>query len=467
MPLILAIEPDRRQVSKIAALAKNMLRAELVASDSTEHAVAALAGRVPDLILTSLLLSPKDGSALSDWLRELDAAGNRVQTLVIPVLATSPRRSRKTGGLLNRLRSSRDTEETVDGCDPAVFGAQIAEYLHSASEERRAADEFDDDAEEPAPTSPPPSLLAEARKSTKAASPAGKPVEPPFVIEAARVIAPPPVVDLPVTMAAPPASIEASPVQPLAVEPAPVLVEAITAAEGADDQAVETVDVSAAREQALAEPAFSSVEPVRTTPGEDSALVEFAAALDAVTIDARVTTAREDISDSVGEGEPEGEGEPDSDLWMPLSSGQSWPPLNAHSAANRSEASRLKAEAERLTAEASQVRSEGSMERSVAGSSARPEWLDVLAAIQEDIKLMQPTIPAWKPPRKSAAAARPNATAESPQSTASDANRKKKKRKAPPQDEWGFFDPDQCGFAALLAKLDEISDDEKPKKPRG
>jgi hypothetical protein len=31
-------------------------------------------------------------------------------------------------------------------------------------------------------------------------------------------------------------------------------------------------------------------------------------------------------------------------------------------------------------------------------------------------------------------------------------------RHKPVQDEWGFFDPDQCGFAALLAKLDEIID---------
>ena len=26
------------------------------------------------------------------------------------------------------------------------------------------------------------------------------------------------------------------------------------------------------------------------------------------------------------------------------------------------------------------------------------------------------------------------------------------------QDEWGFFDPEQCGFSALLAKLEEITD---------
>ena len=32
------------------------------------------------------------------------------------------------------------------------------------------------------------------------------------------------------------------------------------------------------------------------------------------------------------------------------------------------------------------------------------------------------------------------------------------RRAKPIQDEWGFFDPEQCGFAALLAKLDEITE---------
>jgi hypothetical protein len=27
----------------------------------------------------------------------------------------------------------------------------------------------------------------------------------------------------------------------------------------------------------------------------------------------------------------------------------------------------------------------------------------------------------------------------------------------PIEDEWGFFDPERCGFSALLAKLDEIT----------
>jgi hypothetical protein len=38
---------------------------------------------------------------------------------------------------------------------------------------------------------------------------------------------------------------------------------------------------------------------------------------------------------------------------------------------------------------------------------------------------------------------------------------KPKKAKKPVQDEWGFFDPEQCGFAALLAKLDEVTECEE------
>jgi hypothetical protein len=41
----------------------------------------------------------------------------------------------------------------------------------------------------------------------------------------------------------------------------------------------------------------------------------------------------------------------------------------------------------------------------------------------------------------------------------------------PLQDEWGFFDPERCGFAALLTKLDAVTDAEgspvkKPARPR-
>ncbi len=141
MPLILAIEPDAKQASRLTALAKSPLRAELVIAESTAKAFAALGSRTPDLVLTSLLLSPKDGNELADRLRELDAAGIQVQTLVIPVLGTAGRRSRQAaGGLLTRLRRSKGTSSAVpEGCDPAVFAAQITEYLDRAADDRQAA----------------------------------------------------------------------------------------------------------------------------------------------------------------------------------------------------------------------------------------------------------------------------------------------------------------------------------------
>ena len=84
MPLILALEPDRRQASRVGALKRRLVGAELIVTDSTDRAIAALAGREPDLILTSLLLSPKEEARLG----ELSGPGAHVQTLMIPVLAS-------------------------------------------------------------------------------------------------------------------------------------------------------------------------------------------------------------------------------------------------------------------------------------------------------------------------------------------------------------------------------------------
>ena len=139
MPLILAIEPDRRQASRVAAIAKNRLHAEIVSADTTEHGIEALKGRVPDLILTSLLLSPKDDAALTDWLRASDEAGAHVQTLVIPVLGTSSESS--GGGLFSRLTGRGKDDDAPGGCDPEMFATQIREYLDRAAEERRTAAE--------------------------------------------------------------------------------------------------------------------------------------------------------------------------------------------------------------------------------------------------------------------------------------------------------------------------------------
>lgn len=139
MSLILAIEPDRRQASKVSALALT-LGVELVIGASTEDALATLGTRVPDLVLTSQLLAPKDEAALSERLKALDAAGAHAQTLVIPVLGAEEREQKRKGGLFDRLRRTSQDHATGDteGCDPAVFGKEIMDYLERSAAERAA-----------------------------------------------------------------------------------------------------------------------------------------------------------------------------------------------------------------------------------------------------------------------------------------------------------------------------------------
>jgi hypothetical protein len=43
----------------------------------------------------------------------------------------------------------------------------------------------------------------------------------------------------------------------------------------------------------------------------------------------------------------------------------------------------------------------------------------------------------------------------------------RRKVNPPIQDEWGLFDPQQCGFAALVAKLESVTEDEDVEKQRG
>lgn len=137
MPLILAIEPDRKQASKVRVLT-DTLGVELVVGETTEEALGALGSRTPDLVLTSQLLSPKDEAALADRLRELDAAGAHAPTLVIPVLQSEERERKKSSGLFGRLRRGHEEAATPDGCEPAVFGREIAEYLERSAADRAA-----------------------------------------------------------------------------------------------------------------------------------------------------------------------------------------------------------------------------------------------------------------------------------------------------------------------------------------
>src|SRR5689334_27354 len=132
MPLILAIEPDKRQSSQLVAVVKG-LHAELVHRTTAADALEALHGRVPDLVLTTSLISPRDDAALAAHLRELGAAAAHVQTVTIPVLGTAALQPAK-GGMLSVLRREKPQAAMTDGCAPEVFAEQIRQYLVTSEE---------------------------------------------------------------------------------------------------------------------------------------------------------------------------------------------------------------------------------------------------------------------------------------------------------------------------------------------
>src|SRR6185436_6827989 len=121
MPLIFAIDDDKRQSAQLASLLRTQVDADLVQSASASEGLAVLQDRVPDLILTSTFLSPRDEKALASYLRDLGGRGAHVQTLTIPVLATGPAEAKgkkKRTGVLGALRREKAAPSLPEGCSP-------------------------------------------------------------------------------------------------------------------------------------------------------------------------------------------------------------------------------------------------------------------------------------------------------------------------------------------------------------
>jgi hypothetical protein len=406
MSLILAIEPDRKQASKVAAIVKNRLHADIVSADTTEHAIEGLGGRVPDLILTSLLLSPKDDAALADWLRDSDEAGAHVQTLVIPVLSGSARdfRDDDGGGLLSRFTRGRSRDDSsTDGCDPEIFATQIREYLERAAEERRAQAQRLEDMEaakeaaaaagdqQAAYDSPPPS---ESTSWTPFADAADHSEPPYFEVEA---VATEPMDAAPTDTVTTPesgASEEDETWSEISLgaendaSANSIALPAYARADEDEDTRVELTSEPIDLQRFVEELSTQGHEDRESAHrrGNDDVLAEFEEALGTIN------------GDEPEPNRPNGNSEADSEVLTPLVASTGWPHLDS----------------------------------TVATAAPGADG----AASQEGAA-RQP------------AARRP---------------KKKKARMTAPQDEWRPFDPEQCGFAALLAKLDRMADDGKPEK---
>ena len=78
----------------------------------------------------------------------------------------------------------------------------------------------------------------------------------------------------------------------------------------------------------------------------------------------------------------------------------------------------------------------------------RPEWIELIESLRLDLERL-----------------RAERTQPAPAVNVAHTSPAKGRAKQPPpeetestQDQWGLFDPEQCGFAALVAKLEEITD---------
>jgi hypothetical protein len=396
MPIVLAIEPDRRQAANLTSIVWRQVGAELILADTTEGALDAIGNRVPDLVLVPALLSPQDDAALAAALRVIAAAA-RVRTLTIPVLASGTTRA-MPGGMLAKWRRSRAASPEPDGCDPAVFGEQISAYLQEAAAERAELEE-----------------------------------EP---LEIAR-----PTAIAPVAAIEPPAT-----EPPIAIPPEPLVAQSVDSVteDTTDVRAVDPVEqpmIDLSEELAGLSDDFhddtGDGEPVgiytiHTEPDEPQLdAFDLLPALMEPPAMAQQPAAAEPVTDAQTEDlfvEPPEPPRADIEPWVPmyLEPGRMWPAL------------------EGMPAETPTARTD------------QPDWIELVASLRQDLERRRtdPPVAAADP-----IAARPSDGSEA------DVHRLAKKRKPqarkskPIQDEWGFFDPEQCGFSMLLAKLDEITEE--------
>ena len=141
LPLVLAIEPDLRQAAIVKRVVKERVQADVVVVDSRDAAIAAINAAVPDVVLVSMLLSPRDEEEIIEHLRTLEG-GAHLQTHTIPQLASALGRGEdEGGGLFSSFRRKKQAASAPAGCDPDLFADEIRLYLQRAAEKKREAAE--------------------------------------------------------------------------------------------------------------------------------------------------------------------------------------------------------------------------------------------------------------------------------------------------------------------------------------
>ena len=138
-PLVLAIEPDLRQAAIVKRIVREKVLADVAVVDSRDAALEAMRTTIPDVLLLSALMSPRDEDELIAHLRTLEHA-DHLQTHTIPQLASTlnPIESRGPRGLLSAFRrKKKEPEVAPSGCDPDLFAEEIRVFLQRAADKKR------------------------------------------------------------------------------------------------------------------------------------------------------------------------------------------------------------------------------------------------------------------------------------------------------------------------------------------
>ena len=406
MQLILAIDSDPRRAEQLATLVHARLTVDLVQATSAGEGLQALQDRIPDLILTAPLLSPFDDGVLDEYLRDLGAAGAHVQTVRIPVLSAGHKKKALAKRLFLLGRPKATSAATPDGCDPKVFADEIAAYLSRAAAARESV-----------------AAVVEALSPRQEAPPSPEPARPvvghsmpmsPAVIEEftdAIELADTAVTErqyaesaeAPYVEASRPLYIEAS--EPPYIEDPEPYVPYVRGADLTHEQSTESTPLEA-----------NDVPQFDESGDREPAMVE---------------TLRDEAS-QVTMPEPHGKGRDGSATFEAALAAirAAWAKPDASVTA---ESASVVAAPQRSTAR-TEVNLTGTIER-LADRTGDRDNSNVSA---QAVGSSAPTLPMQSELQEPKASERP-----------------------PIQDEWGIFDPDQCGFPAVAERLDEIAESKK------
>jgi CheY-like chemotaxis protein len=126
---VLAIESHEEQAALLRDLVARQVDGHVTLVDSVEAAFEAIDRRIPNLILVSALMSPRDEAELISRLRKLPRLTS-VEVLFTPLMA---RPTERPGGQPRSwFRSAPRAQIKAPTCAPATFANQLTTYLARA-----------------------------------------------------------------------------------------------------------------------------------------------------------------------------------------------------------------------------------------------------------------------------------------------------------------------------------------------